>query len=118
MKKLIKSGITILLLLVLVAMIGSHALFSDQVFTENNTFSTGTVQLKLFYDCQGDGFNPGLDEVTYTDLVSGTLPGGDTGAIVGCPLGGVAGAGERAGLGQVLLIESVDSNTLIVRAKP
>ncbi|MBT6162887.1 NfeD family protein [Flavobacteriales bacterium] len=26
--------------------------------------------------------------------------------------------GERAGLGQVLLIESVDSNTLIVRAKP
>jgi len=49
------------------------ALFTDSAVAENNTFATGSVDLKLFYSCPGT-------VVTYD-----VAPGTSNGAVVECP---------------------------------
>ncbi len=53
---------------------GANALFTDTVYSENNTFTTGSLQLKLFYDCRTVSGANASDLVTQT-YNSGTVVG-------------------------------------------
>ena len=97
-KKILQRVLVIALTLLMVPLVVSYALFQDRVVDENNTFSTSSVALKLFYDCMGAGKAQGLDEETYTSAVSGSLLAGEIGGVVECSSGTIVGGDERRAL--------------------
>lgn len=105
--KMLKSLFVIGLVAASLAVVGTQAAFTDTVLVENNTFTTGNLELKLFNDCWVDSDADGVLDTQQTtvsyDGDGGTLtsvPVGDVSAIVACPANNNIPAGDMATAGQ------------------
>jgi hypothetical protein len=95
--KILKSVFTIGAVLAMTGVTYTQAAFTDTVLIENNTFTTGNAELKLFYDCYLNPSGANTQDVART-YTGGVLPVGDTGAYVECPADdAIALSGQSAG---------------------
>lgn len=101
--KILKSMFVIMAVLSATYVAGTAALFTDSAVIENNTFASGSVDLKLFYSCPG----------TVTTYDVGSVPvGTGNGAVVDCPFLANDGTGDE----NSLKYDSVDGATYDVPA--